>query len=95
MKIRFHPAARRELRRYQRWYLERSESAAAGFEQEIDQSIARIAEAPLRYPITRTNRRRIVLLKYPFDVIYRIRETEIEIVAVAHHSRRPDYWARR
>ena len=95
MKASFHPAARHELFKYQRWYLERSESAAAGFEHEIDHAVSRISEAPLRYPVTFRNRRRFVLLKYPFDLIYRILEAEVEIIAVAHHSRRPHYWARR
>jgi toxin ParE1/3/4 len=95
MKISFHPTARRELRKYQRWYLDRSESAAAGFEHEIDHAISRILEAPHRYPLTVRGRRRFVLVKYPFDVIYRVLDGEVEIMAVAHHSRRPEYWARR
>jgi plasmid stabilization system protein ParE len=95
MTISFHPAARRELRKYQRWYLQRSEPAAAGFEREIDQAISRILEAPHRYPLTVRGRRRFVLVKYPFDVIYRLRDDDIQIVAIAHHSRRPEYWARR
>jgi toxin ParE1/3/4 len=52
-------------------------------------------EAPERYPVTRRGRRRFVTLEYPFDVIYRIQEQEVEIMAVAHHRRRPEYWLRR
>ena len=74
------------------WYLVRSASAAAGFVREIEHAIQRIGEAPERYPLTRFGRRRFVLLSYPFDVVYRILETEIEIIAVAHHARRPGYW---
>ena len=95
MKVSFHPAARRELLKYQRWYLERSESAAAGFEREIDHAISRIVKAPERYATTGRGRRRFVMLKYPFDLIYRILESKIEIIAVAHHSRRPEYWIKR
>jgi plasmid stabilization system protein ParE len=91
-EVRFHPAARRELLHAADWYLERSPTAAAGFEEEIAHAIERITEAPERYAITRTDRRRFVLLKYPFNIVYRIREDHIEIVAVAHNSRRPGYW---
>ena len=94
-EIRFHPAARRELLRAAAWYLQRSENAAAGFEAEIDHAVQRIGEAPERYAITKTGRRRFVLLKYPFNVIYRIFEEHIEIVAVAHNARRPGYWSGR
>ena len=95
MKVSFHPSARRELLKHSEWYRERSLAAAAGFEREFDHAVSRILEAPERYPITRRGRRRFVMLKYPFAVIYRIHEQEIQIIAVAHHSRRPDYWLRR
>ena len=95
MTISFHPAARRELLKYRRWYSERSEAAAEGFAREISHAIERIVESPETYPLTRRQRRRFVLFKYPFDVIYSSSPTEIEIIAIAHHSRKPHYWARR
>ena len=95
MKVSFHPAARRELLKHSKWYRDRSLSAATGFEREIDHAVSRIADAPERYPLTRRNRRRFVLLEYPFDVVDRIRENEIQIIAIAHHSRRPEYWLHR
>jgi toxin ParE1/3/4 len=95
MKVSFHPAARRELLKHSKWYRDRSLSAAAGFEREIDHAIARIQEAPERYPLTKRGRRRFVLLEYPFNLIYRIHEQQIQIIAVAHHSRRPEYWLSR
>lgn len=95
MRVSFHATARRELLKYSQWYQERSESAATGFEQEIEHAIMRVAEAPERYPLTLCGRRRFVLIEYPFDLIYRVRDNEIQVMAVAHHSRRPGYWARR
>lgn len=93
--VRFHPDADEELREATEWYLDRSVVAAEGFVREIDHAIERITEAPQRYPLTRYGRRRFVLLNYPYDVVYRVRPDEIEIVAVAHHARRPGYWRRR
>jgi plasmid stabilization system protein ParE len=95
MKVSFHPAARSEVLRHRKWYEDRSPSAASGFEREVDRAISRIMEAPERYPLTRRGRRRFVMLEYPFDLIYRIREDDIQIMAVAHHSRRPEYWLHR
>jgi toxin ParE1/3/4 len=93
--VEFHPAARTELTTATDWYLERSRSAAAEFVREVQHAVQRIAESPERYPVTRTGRRRFVLLNFPFDLVYRILEDRIEIIAVAHHSRRPGYWQRR
>ena len=32
------------------------------------------------------------LKKFPFGIIYKIYKSELLIVAVAHHSRKPGYW---
>lgn len=93
--ISFHPAADEELLEATEWYLRRSATAAAGFVRDIEHALARIAESPERYPLTRFGRRRFVLLNYPYDVVYRVTALDIEIVAIAHHARRPAYWKNR
>lgn len=93
--VRLHPSAREELIASTDWYLERSVSAAASFVREVEHAMRRIGESPERYPITRFGRRRFVLINYPFDLVYRITPEEVEIIAVAHHSRRAGYWRHR
>jgi len=39
--------------------------------------------------------RRYVLRRFPYSIIYRATADQIQIVAVAHHRRRPGYWAKR
>ncbi len=90
--VRFHPDADAELLEATEWYLERSVAAAEGFVREIEHALARIAEAPRRYPLSRYGGRRFVLLNYPYDVVYRVLPTDLEIIAIAHHARRPGYW---
>jgi len=63
--------------------------------REVQHAVQRIGQSPERYAVTRMSRRRFVLLNFPFDLVYRILEDRIEIIAVAHHSRRPGYWQRR
>jgi len=36
--------------------------------------------------------RRKVLLGYPYSLMYSLTDSEIRVLAVAHHSRRPFYW---
>ncbi len=93
--VSFHPAARAEIRAAHEWYLSKSATAAAEFVEQLDHAISRIQEAPERYPETRHQRRRFVLLNFPFALVYRTAPSEIEIIAVAHHSRRPGYWRSR
>jgi hypothetical protein len=39
--------------------------------------------------------RRVVLRRFPFSIIYRVRGEEILVIALAHASRLPAYWAAR
>ena len=36
--------------------------------------------------------RRLVLRRFPFDIVVTVGPGELVVVAVAHHSRRPGYW---
>lgn len=94
-KTDYHPDASLELGEALEWYRLRSESAAAGFVHEIERCIARIAAAPQAAPKFRGEVRRQVLHRYPFAVLFRDLPDRIEIVAVAHHKRRPFYWRAR
>lgn len=95
MKVRFHPAARSELRGARDWYEERSPLSAAAFAHEVATAISRIVEVPARYPAAEYGTRRFVLQRFPFNIFYRVGATEIVIVAVAHQKRHPDYWRQR
>lgn len=92
MRVRFHRDADQELSEAQDWYRQRSEVAAQAFALEIDHAIQNIAEAPLRWPEGRRGERRFVLDRFPYTLLYRVREDHIFITAVAHQSRRPGYW---
>ena len=41
------------------------------------------------------NKRRFPLRRFPYSVIYYIKDDELRIVALAHHRQRPGYWAGR
>jgi toxin ParE1/3/4 len=91
----WHPAAIVEAEQARHWYAERSHGAAHGFLLALDRGVQNILEAPGRWPEHRYGCRRYVFPnQYPFTLIYRVSEA-VEIVAVAHQKRRPDYWKRR
>ena len=93
MKIRFHPEARDDLREAKAFYRKRSPLAAVAFAQHIDGAIARIREAPARYPMgERGTREHVLPSRFPYTVVYRLRDADVVIIAIAHHSREPGYW---
>jgi hypothetical protein len=68
---------------------------ADAFWLELDVAIRNISEGPKRWPRLQERFRRYPLQRFPFSVIYLERPDGIEIVAVAHHRRKPGYWTER
>jgi toxin ParE1/3/4 len=78
------------------WYLARSPDAALKFDAEFNRALVEIAQAPQRWVGGPHDTRRFLLRKFPFLLIYRERSGgEVQIVAVAHTSRKPGYWKER
>lgn len=90
----FHPNAARELQLATKWYRERNQEIAADFVKAVDEAIAGIVDAPQRWPL-KNRWRRYILRRFPYKIAYREAGDLIQIGAVAHHKRRPDYWKRR
>jgi toxin ParE1/3/4 len=92
----FHQEATAEYDAAFDWYLERSLDAALRFDAEVDRALAQIIAAPRRWAAGPFSTRRFLLRQFPFTLIYRERlSEEIQIVAVAHTSRKPGYWKQR
>jgi toxin ParE1/3/4 len=92
----FHDEASAEYSAAFDWYLERSPDAALKFDAEVDHALAQIIKAPQRWAAGPHGTRRFLLRQFPFVLIYRERAAaEIQIVAVAHTSRKPGYWKQR
>jgi plasmid stabilization system protein ParE len=86
------PEAGKEAAAAIEWYAERSETVAKRFAEELLQTVEAIAAEPRRFPTYKEKYRYRLLRRFPYRVIYRERDADIEILAVAHTSRRPDYW---
>jgi toxin ParE1/3/4 len=90
----FHPSASQELRSAAKRYRERNQDIAADFVKAIDDAIAAIVAAPQRWPL-KHRWRRYYLKRFPYTIAFREAGELVEIGAVAHQKRRPDYWTRR
>lgn len=94
--VRLHPAARREIRRAFEWYLqETSARIASGFLDDFEDTLALLKTHLEIGEPGGSNTRRLIFQRYPYTVVYRSKGNTLEIVAIAHHSRQPEYWTGR
>jgi toxin ParE1/3/4 len=93
--VRILAGALAEIESARTWYEADSSRSAANFMAEIDEAIEQVARFPDRWRRDLEGTRRYLLGRFPFAVIYRQMPDEIQVVAVAHGSRRPEYWRNR
>jgi plasmid stabilization system protein ParE len=62
-----------------------------------DEAIEALREFPESAPAWRPGHpaRKQRMRRFPYLVIYRVIDTDLEIIAFAHDKRRPGYWAER
>ena len=77
------------------WYRVRSPDAAADFLTAVDRALADIAAAPERYPVVRGRLRRVLVVRFPYAVYFKIFPRSISVVGVIHGNRHPDHWLSR
>ena len=80
-----------------RWYEERRRGLGAEFFDAVSAAMLLIEARPeigtSLSPDALT--RRLLVARFPYQIVYHLTSTEIVIVAVAHLKRRPGYWKRR
>ena len=95
MNYTFHPEARYELEQAVDFYESQQANVGLEFLEEIYSTIHRIIDFPQAFPPISKNARRCLTNRYPFAVIYQIRQNEIFILAITHLARKPGYWKER
>jgi plasmid stabilization system protein ParE len=95
MTLRLHPDAEREIDEAFAYY----ERQRPGLGHEFVAALARgydlIEEAPYAWPVVAGEARWHLTRKFPYAIIYIVRESEIVIIALSHLRRRRDYWLSR
>lgn len=94
MKLQFHPAAAEEFAAAVEYY----EAAVPGLGNRFLLAVREAADVAVEHPETGRKRgaaRRLGVPGFPYDIAYHVRDGIVEVLAVAHHHRRPGYWRRR
>jgi len=93
VKYSIHSEAEQDLRSAAQFYREQAGPALAlALLTEIEHSISLLMRHPHIGAPWRGNKRRYVMRRFPYSVVYEFAPDEIRVLAVAHQSRRPDYW---
>jgi plasmid stabilization system protein ParE len=94
-RIAWHPLARRELFESSDFYEREVAGLGEIFLDKIEGALQRIREHPRSGPAVLHKARKRRVGRFPYNLIYWIEADHIFVLAVAHHKKRPYYWARR
>jgi plasmid stabilization system protein ParE len=91
VEVTYHPLVKRDVIEALRYYTQISQRLAEEFQAELQVLIARAASNPLRFHLTERGFRRANLRRFPYHVLYEVREEALRIIHVRHNKRHPDY----
>jgi plasmid stabilization system protein ParE len=95
MKSRFHEAADAEITEAVLYYDRKAPGLGDRLVAEVKAATRSIEQYPEIAAMTEDGVRAKVLVRFPYSLMYVVEPDEVFIVAVAHHSKRPAYWADR
>jgi len=93
MSYYFHPAAEVEHLESIAYFESKRAGLGASYLAEFEIIMDTVCEAPHRYPIDKPpDVKRIRMKRFPFTVLFRESSGTVQVLAVAHNRRRPQYW---
>ena len=96
MNYRLHPDATLEHEEQVAYYEERRAGLGRRYHRAMFRAVESACHAPSRFKIVcPPNIRKVSLRGFPFAVVYREIDAMVQVLAVAHHRRVPNYWSRR
>jgi toxin ParE1/3/4 len=96
VKLVILPQAQDELQQAAVFYIEQASIVLGeAFINEFERSTSILLATPHIGSIWRSGTRRFSLHRFPYSIIYQVKPDLLRVVAVAHQSRRPGYWAKR
>ena len=81
-------------------YEDESTGLGVQFEEAIHDSLQILCEdiiplSTISERLTKVGVKRLIMKRFPYSIVVRELETEVQIIAFAHHSKRPEYWRER
>lgn len=89
----FHPAAEADHLESIGYFESKCPGLGASYLAEFESIMAKVCESPQRYPVEKPPDVRCIRMnRFPYAVLYRQVSGVVQVLAVAHHRRRPNYW---
>jgi len=93
--ISFSPEARNEILKAYLWYKMEQPGLEKNFREQLLVKIESIKQNPKTSSFIYKDLRSARMKVFPYNIIYRIANLNIQVIAVFHHSRNPKEWKRR
>ena len=93
--ILFSPEAEEESVKARLWYEEIKLGLGDDFRESLRGKLELLKQNPKYSSFIYKNIRSSRMKKFPFNIIYRISNFQIQVIAVFHHSRNPLEWKKR
>ncbi len=100
MILKLHRRAEAEIREAATWYNGQTPGLGKRFLQAVHESFELLERNPGQFAKLETASqhdpfRRLFVEGFPYLIVYEVLENDVFVYAVAHASRRPNYWKRR
>jgi plasmid stabilization system protein ParE len=100
MRLSFSAGASHDLSEAWAWYNRQQPGLGAEFLSAVEPLLESIENRPLQFPKLETESARhlryALVRRFPYRIIFEVGSDEtLVVLAVAHTSRRPDYWSDR
>lgn len=95
MNIRFLTLAQQEVEEAVLWFEEKQPGTFVDFLSALDRAVRLIRTYPFVAEEIEPEIRRCLFDRFPYALVYGVEDQTIVVVAVAHTSREPQYWADR
>ncbi|MBI5041587.1 MAG: type II toxin-antitoxin system RelE/ParE family toxin [Gammaproteobacteria bacterium] len=96
MRITLSDEAKADGRDAVEWYIDEGAFPAVNaFADELEHTLHLLRQFPEMGTPSPDDTRMLPLRAFPYSLVYRIHTSVIRVIAIAHHSRRPGYWAGR
>ena len=94
-RIQVSDNAKEDLRNSAKYYEAKQVNLGHDFLDNVDDVLERIKENPKQFPIIYKETRKALIKRFPFQVLFVIRNIEIIVFAIFHSSQNPNKWKTR
>ena len=91
----FRLAAAADLEEASLWYEAQRPGLGREFLDATEDAVKRVLAAPKGYALVYKDRRRALLARFPYSLVYRLIDDQVVVVAVVHAKRSPRVWRTR